>query len=160
MQLLSPTDSQMYNHIFFAPPSRTALSPSPHTRKLGILFDSQLRFDCYINHISRASFFQLKNIAPCLLLTYLPCCRNPPSDYCKSILCGQSSELLNTSVLHLLTHTPFPDHSTPVRQSLHWLPITQHTQFIIPLFTLNNQPPQFSHRSAPPPILFFRNDLI
>lgn len=141
MQLLSPTDSQMYNHIFFAPPSRTALSPSPHTRKLGILFDSQLRFDCYINHISRASFFQLKNTAPCLLLTYLLCCRNPPSDYCKSILYGLSSELLNTlqnpDLCSPSAHPhplPGPQHPGPPKPALapHY---TAHTVQTPPLYT-------------------------
>ncbi len=41
----------------------STLSPSPHIRNIGVIFDSNLSFEHHVNQISRTAFFHLKNIA-------------------------------------------------------------------------------------------------
>ena len=135
------------------------LTPTSHIRNLGIIFDSQLKFDHHINHITRTAFFHLKNIArlrPSLTFsaaeTLIHAFITSRLDYCNSILYGSSSKVLNklqyiqNSVARLLTHTRSRDHITPVLQNLHWLPITHRIQFKIILLTfkaLHNQAPSY-----------------
>ncbi|KAK0151579.1 hypothetical protein N1851_007117 [Merluccius polli] len=157
--IINPTPRTKSTHNFSLTFDNCTLSPSPHIRNLGVIFDSQLKFDHHINHITRTAFFHLKNIArlrPSLTFsaaeTLIHAFITSRLDYCNSILYGSSSKVLNklqyiqNSAARLLTHTRSRDHITPVLQNLHWLPITHRIQFKILLLThkaLNNQAPSY-----------------
>ncbi|XP_046873364.1 uncharacterized protein LOC124465555 [Hypomesus transpacificus] len=137
----------------------STLSPSPHIRILGIIFDSHLTFERHVHNITRTAFFHLKNIArlrPSLSSTtaeiLIHLFITSRLDYCNSILYGSPSKILNklqyiqNSAARLLTHTRSRDHITPVLQKLHWLPVPQRIHFKVLLLThkaLHNQAPRY-----------------
>uniref|UniRef100_A0A8P4G516 Reverse transcriptase domain-containing protein n=1 Tax=Dicentrarchus labrax TaxID=13489 RepID=A0A8P4G516_DICLA len=137
----------------------STLSPSPHSRNLGVIFDNNLSFEHHINQITRTAFFHLKNIArlrPSLSFsaaeTLIHAFITSRIDYCNSILYGTPSKTLNklqyihNSAARMLTHTRTRDHITPILQNLHWLPVPQRIQFKILLLThkaLHNQAPSY-----------------
>ncbi len=157
--IIDPTPHAKASHNFTLSFDNCTLSPSSHTRNLGIIFDTKLRFDLHITHITRTAFFHLKNIArlrPSLTFsaaeTLIHAFITSRLDYCSSILYGSPSKLLNklqyiqNSAARLLTHTRSRDHITPILRVLHWLPITYWIKFKIILLTfkaLNNLAPPY-----------------
>ncbi len=118
-----------------------------HATNLGIIFDSELRFDRQINTVVKNSLFHLRRIAKLKIVlsktdlekvihAFITSCL----DYCNVLYSGvcQSSlsrlQLVQNSMARLLTNTKKRDHITPILASLHWLPVKQLIVFKILLF--------------------------
>ena len=147
-----------------------SVTPSALVRNLGLYMDPALSFKPHINHITKTSFFHLRNIArlrptlsPSAAETLIHAFITSRLDYCNSILYGLPSNVLQklqyvqNSVARLLTRSPSREHITPILRKLHWLPITQRIHFKILLITykaLNNLAPPYLtdllHRHSPP----------
>lgn len=137
----------------------SSLTPSPHCRNLGVIFDNKLTFSQHIKAVTKTAFHHLRNIArlrPSLSFpaaeTLIHAFITSRIDYCNSIIYGTTSNLLNklqyiqNSAARLLTHTRSRDHITPVLQNLHWLPVPYRIKFKILLLThkaLHNQAPSY-----------------
>ncbi|XP_072556731.1 uncharacterized protein [Paramormyrops kingsleyae] len=150
------TKSSLHSTVHF---DNTILSPSPLIRNLGVLLDPTLSFEPHVKHITRTTFFHLKNIArlrPSLTFsaaeTLIHAFITSRIDYCNSILYGSPSKTLNrlqyiqNSAARLLTQTRSREHITPVLQKLHWLPVPQRIHFKILLITfkaLHNLAPSY-----------------
>ena len=135
------------------------VTPSPSVRNLGIIMDSTLSFRSHINHVTKISFFHLRNIArlrPTLSSSaaerLIHAFITSRLDYCNSILYGLPSTILQklqyvqNSAARLLTHTRSREHITPILRQLHWLPIQQRIHFKILLTTykaLHNLAPSY-----------------
>ncbi|XP_075963092.1 uncharacterized protein LOC142966290 [Anarhichas minor] len=158
MIIIGPKSLTKTSHNFCLTIDNSTLSPSPHIRNLGVMFDSNLSFEHHVKQITRTAFFHLKNIArlrPSLSSsaaeTLIHAFITSRIDYCNSILHGTSSKILNklqyiqNSAARLLTHTRSRDHITPVLQNLHWLPVPQRIQYKILLThkALHNQAPSY-----------------
>ncbi|XP_075934503.1 uncharacterized protein LOC142934035 isoform X2 [Anarhichas minor] len=158
MIIIGPKSLTKTDHNFCLTIDNSTLSPSPHIRNLGVMFDSNLSFEHHVKQITRTAFFHLKNIArlcPSLSSaaeTLTHAFITSRIDYCNSILHGTSSKILNklqyiqNSAARLLTHTRSRDHITPVLQNLHWLPVPQRIEYKILLLThkaLHNQAPSY-----------------
>jgi len=50
-------------------------------------------------------------------------------DYCNSLLCGVSNNLLQNAAARLITRTWRCEHISPVLQTLHWLPVRRRVEF-------------------------------
>ncbi|XP_078020681.1 uncharacterized protein LOC144459834 [Epinephelus lanceolatus] len=142
----------------------STLSSSRHIWNLGIIFDSQLKFDHHFNYITRTAFFHLKNIArlrPSLTYsaaeTLIHAFITSRLDYCNIILYGSSSKVLNklqhiqNTAAHLLTHTRSREHITPVLQKRYWLPISHCIQYKILLLTTWPPPNSQTYSTTTPP---------
>ncbi|XP_060780506.1 NACHT, LRR and PYD domains-containing protein 3-like [Neoarius graeffei] len=128
-------------------------------KNLGIYMDPALSFKSHINHVTKTSFFHLRNIArlrPTLSTpaaeTLIHAFITSRLNYCNSILYGLPSTVLQklqyvqNSAAQLLTRSPSREHITSVLRQLHWLPIKQRIHFKILLITykaLNNLAPSY-----------------
>ncbi|XP_045906087.1 uncharacterized protein LOC123971372 [Micropterus dolomieu] len=137
--------------------NNSTLYPSPHIRNL--VFDSNLTFEHYINHVTRTAFFHLKNSArlrPSLTFsaaeTLIHAFITSRIDYCNSILYGSPAKAQNklqyiqNSAARLLTTTRTRDNITLVLQNLHLLPVPQRIPYKILLLThkaLHNKAPSY-----------------
>lgn len=131
----------------------------PKVRNLGVIFDSDLRFDAQVSAVVGSCFYQLRlitSIKPFLFIRDLQ--RVIISlilsrlDYCNSLYIGLTDELTNrlqlimNSAARMLTGTRMRDHISPVLASLHWLPVQERAQFKTLLFTykaLNGLAPDY-----------------
>ncbi len=113
-------------------------------RKLGVQFDSNLRFESHISSICKITFFYLKNISklqPMLSMsnaeTLTHAFMTTRLDYCNALLCSCSACLINklqmvqNAAARVLTGTRKYDHISPVLSTLHWLPIKHCIHFKI-----------------------------
>ncbi|XP_060773433.1 uncharacterized protein LOC132883614 isoform X2 [Neoarius graeffei] len=139
--------------------------PSPLVRNLGIYMDPALSFKLRINHVTKTSFFHLRNIArlrPTLSTpaaeTLIHAFITSRLDYCNSLPSTvlQKLQYVQNSAAQLLTRSPSREHITPVLRQLHWFPIKQRVHFKILLITykaLNNLAPSYLtdllHRHSP-----------
>jgi hypothetical protein len=117
---------------------------STSARDLGVIFDSTLSFTNHTNSICKAAHYHLRDLyrirkflnkpALMLLANALVSSR---LDYCNSLLLGISKSNLaklqrvQNSLARVVSKTPKRDHITPVRKSLHWLPIKERIDFKI-----------------------------
>ncbi len=125
----------------------TASNLHRQVRNLGVVFDSELKFNKQVNSVVKAGFFQLRNIAKikhflsfddlkhvihALILSRL--------DYCNSLYLGIPAVLLNrlqllqNATTRLLTGTKKQVSVSPVLASLHWLPVHFRVQFKVLLY--------------------------
>ncbi len=105
-----------------------SLDSSSSVRNLGVLFDSNLSFDSHVSSICKTAFFFLKNISklrPLLSMSnakmLIHAFMTSRLDYCNALLGGCSSRLINYR--YKLTRTRKYDYISPVKSTLHWLPI-------------------------------------
>ncbi len=118
--------------------------PSSQVQNLGVIFAPQLTFDAHIKHISKISFYHLKNIAWLIyFLTFADAERlihafiKSKLDNCNALFSGLPAKSLNrlqyiqNSAAHVLTRTTPREHITPVLSQLHWLPINARIDFKI-----------------------------
>uniref|UniRef100_A0A3P9KHX3 Reverse transcriptase domain-containing protein n=1 Tax=Oryzias latipes TaxID=8090 RepID=A0A3P9KHX3_ORYLA len=124
---------------------------------LGVKIYSNLTFDHRISHLSKVSFFHLKNIAklrPSLTQSdaekLIHAFVSSRLDYCNALLVGipgrslEKLQLIQSCAARVLTRRRKFDLITPVLQSLHWLPIRSRIQYKLCLLTY-----QCVHGTAP-----------
>jgi len=128
-------------------------------RNLGVIFDSELKFDRQINAVVKNSFFHLRSIAKLKsILTFddmekvVHAFVSSRLDYCNVLYLGVSQaslsrlQLVQNSAARLLTGTKKREHITPVLIKLHWLPIRYRVQYKALLYvfkSLNGQSPEY-----------------
>uniref|UniRef100_A0A3P9JI23 Reverse transcriptase domain-containing protein n=1 Tax=Oryzias latipes TaxID=8090 RepID=A0A3P9JI23_ORYLA len=124
---------------------------------LGVKIDSTLTFDHHVRHLSKVSFFHLKNIAklrPSLTQSdaekLIHAFISSRLDYCNALLVGipgrslERLQHIQNCAARVLTRRRKFDHITPVLQSLPWLPIRSRIQYKLCLLTY-----QCVHGTAP-----------
>ena len=124
--------------------SNKTIQPVSSARNLGIIFDSNLSFSDHISYISKSCFSHIRDLrrirntldhkTACTFATSLI---HSKLDYCNSLYLNISNQQLNrlqlvlNSAARAVTKTPKFHHITPHLKSLHWLKITQRTQYKI-----------------------------
>ncbi len=124
--------------------SSLSLDSKTEARNLGVIIDSNLNFRSHINHITKTSFYHLKNISKLrgflsksdsekLIHAFI----TSRLDYCNSLFTGipkssiQRFQLIQNAAARILTGTKKHQHITPVLKSLHWLPVRTRIDFKI-----------------------------
>ena len=148
----------------------SSLNTTHSARNLGFIFDEHLTFSGQISAISKACYcyiIQLRCIRPyldscttsCTIATFIV---HPKLDYCKSlyynlpksqITCLQQ---IQNSLARVVVQAPKCCHITPILHSLHWLKITEHTEYKLLSLTnkvLTTTQPSYLHNliSVQPP---------
>ena len=137
----------------------STIPPSSEVRNLGSWFDAQLKMDCHINKVCKASFFHLFNIRRIrkflsfesvqILVNAFVTSR---LDYANSLLYGlpacqiQKLQRVQNAAARLICNVGRFDHITPVLINLHWLPVNFRINFKILLITfkaLNGLAPEY-----------------
>ena len=112
------------------------LSPVDAIKNLGVWFDSDFSFSCHVRNICKASFVHIRDLkrlrgyltheAALLAANALVGSR---LDYCNSLVSGLSAldiqklQCVQNSLARIVANTTKYSHITPVRKSLHWLPV-------------------------------------
>ena len=120
----------------------TAITPTPSTRNLGVIFDQYLDMSAHITSVCRNANFQLQSLKRIRkYLTQDSCAKLIHSfvtsrlDYSNSLLSGlpdcqlqKLQRILNTAA-RIVSLKPKFEHITPVLKDLHWLPVSQRIRF-------------------------------
>ena len=136
-----------------------SLLVKPQVRNLGVLFDSDLRFNKQVSAVVSSCFYQLRTISKIksflssqhlqrviIMLIF------SRIDYCNSLLSGIAKGTINrlqlvmNAAARLLTRTKMREHITPVLASLHWLPVEYRIKFKTLMFVfkaLNGLAPHY-----------------
>jgi hypothetical protein len=127
------------------------VTPLDCVRDLGVTLDSQLTMKQHVDIITRSCFHhlrQLRSVRQSLtfdaLRTVVQAFIISRVDYCNSVLHGVAADTIRhlQAVLHaaarLITGARLYDHITPtLRDTLHWLPVTQRIEYKIALMSFN-----------------------
>ena len=126
----------------------TSVLPVVSARNLGVIVQSDLKMDSFVNNICRSASFSLYKIGQirkyldtkstellvhALIISHL--------DQCNSLLYGLPEIQLNklqriqNSAARLITLTRKYDHITPILHKLHWLPIKYRVIYKVLLIT-------------------------
>jgi len=118
------------------------LEPSESLRILGVIFDNRLLHDAHVATISRTVKFHLRNLT--LIRKYLDENSTHAAvralilsrlEYCNSLLYGTSTknlhtiQLLQNQAARLIYKKPKSTHTSPLIQSLHWLPVPRRIEY-------------------------------
>ena len=114
----------------------TLLSPAEAIRNLGAWFDSDFSFSCHVRNICKACFVHIRDLkrlrgyptreAALLAANALV---GSQLDYCNSLFRSISAldlrrlQCVQNSLARIMANTTKYSYITPVRKSLHWLPI-------------------------------------
>lgn len=116
--------------------------PSSQARNLGVIFDSQFKFNSQIMATTKSCSFWLKNLYS--LKKYLPdeslkilvhAFITSRLDFCNSLLNNlpkyetKRLQIIQNLAARLITNTPRLEHISPSLYQLHWLPICYRAQF-------------------------------
>jgi hypothetical protein len=141
------------------------LEPSQSLRILGVIFDDRLLHDAQVANISRTVKFHLRNLT--LIRKYLDAsCTHAAIralvlsrlDYCNSLLYGTSTknlhslQLLQNQAARLIYMKPKYTHTSPLIQTLHWLPVLQRIEYknaVLTYKSLSNQASTWATVSTP-----------
>ena len=122
-----------------------------------------MSFTDQINSLSKSCHFHIRDI--CRIRHLLPLSADTTLanslvssklDYCNSLYNGISQANLNkiqriqNTLAHVITNTSEFEHITPILKKLHWLPIKQHIDYKLCLFTyktLQIQQPTYLYNS-------------
>jgi len=132
-------------------------SPAVSARNLGVIFDSELKFDQHVTQICKSCFYHIRDmrrirrhltsktakvIANSLVGSKL--------DYCNSLLYGidekeiKRLQCVQNALARVVCRAPKFSHVTPLLKSLHWLKIKSRIKFKINTLTYktlaNDQP--------------------
>jgi Reverse transcriptase (RNA-dependent DNA polymerase) len=134
------------------------IQPAEHIRSLGVYLDQHLRFDRQINAVSRACYFQLRQIKTVIrkldsnaIRSLLQAFLSIRIDYCNSLYFNlpsvRTSQLqrIQNSAARLYSGTKIHDHISPVLQELHWLPVTARISYKVAVIAF-----QLQYALAPP----------
>ena len=118
------------------------LSPVDAIKNLGVWFDSDFSFSCHVRNTCKASFVHIRDLkrlrgyltreAAFLAANALVGSR---LDYCNSLFRGLSAldirrlQCVQNSLARIVANTTKYSHITPVRKSLHWLPVLHRSVF-------------------------------
>ena len=118
------------------------LSPVDAIKNLGVWFDSDFSFSCHVRNICKASFVHIRDLkrlrgyltreAALLAANALVGSR---LDYCNSLFRGLSAldirrlQCVQNSLARIVANTTKYSYITPVRKSLHWLPVLHRSVF-------------------------------
>ncbi len=104
-----------------------------HVKNLGVVFDSELKFDKQINSVVSASFFQLRGLRKLKSLlsfgdleTVIHAFISTRLDYCNALYAGVNQfslsrlQLVQNAVVRFLMGRKKREHITPILV-LHWL---------------------------------------
>jgi len=109
-------------------------------RNLGVITDSQLSLDAHVAALCRSGYYQLRQLHPATrslstdtdkTLVQALAFVSSRLDYCNSLLCVVSEELMRrlqsvqNTAARLVTGTCRRDHTMPILRHLHWLPMRQ-----------------------------------
>ena len=124
------------------------ISSSSTAKNLGVILDSYLKLDKYINATCKSSFFHIKNIGRirnCLsdesAAIVIHAFITNKLDYCNSLLYGLSDfqiqrlQKIQNIAARILTKSKRDSHITPILKHLHWLPIHFRIRFKILVLT-------------------------
>lgn len=132
---------------------------STSVRNLGVILDSQLKFDQQVQQVFRSCMYiirELWRVRP--LLTHSSCESLVLSlvisriDYCNSLLCGTTKaninklQLVQNAACRLIMRSRFRDHVSPLLKSLHWLRVSERITFKVGVMTykcLHDQAPAY-----------------
>ena len=118
------------------------LSPVDAIKNLGVWFDSDFSFSCHVRNICKASFVHIRDLKR--LRGYLTheaallaanALAGSCLDYCNSLFRGLSAldirrlQCVQNSLARIVANTTKYSHITPVRKSLHWLPVLHRSVF-------------------------------
>ena len=135
------------------------ISPTPAARDVGVLVDSHLTLSKYVNSVCKSAFFPISNI--CRIRKYLDrdnCERlvhafiSSKLDSCNSLLTGlpdkdiSKLQCVQNAAARLIVGAANNEHTSPILQQLHWLPVKFRIDFKILMLTykaLNNQVPDY-----------------
>lgn len=153
--VFGPTDQCVYDF------KSTSLSPysTSCVRNLGVLFDSNLKFDKQISTVVKSCFYHIRllsKVKPFLSLKKLEIAMHAfvtsRLDYCNSLYVGVSQscvsrlQLVQNAAARLLTGKCKYENITPVLISLHWLPVKYRIDYKILMFvfkSLHSLAPQY-----------------
>ena len=129
------------------------IQPVKSARNLGVIFESDLKMNDYVNNICRSASFALYKIGrirnflnqkstEILIHTFI----TSRLDQCNSLLYGLPDshiaklQRIQNSAARLVTRTRYYDHIgihhiTPVLQKLHWLPVSYRIMYKIIVLT-------------------------
>jgi len=136
------------------------VSVASSVKNLGVYLDTSLTMERQVNAISKACYYQIRNIGHIRRYITLDACKTlahalitPRLDYANALLYGLPSTLMtrlqkvqNYSA-RLVTRTHKREHITPVLNSLYWLPVIYRSQYKILVYTfktLQGTAPQYS----------------
>ena len=115
------------------------LSPVDAIKNLGVWFDSDFSFSCHVRNTCKASFRDLKRLRGYLTREAALLAANAlvgsRLDYCNSLFRGLSAldiqrlQCVQNSLARIVANTTKYSHITPVRKSLHWLPVLHCSVF-------------------------------
>ena len=135
------------------------ISTASSVRNLGVIFDTALSSEAFVNSICKSAWFNLFNIsksrrslttdaAKILIQAYVM----SKIDYCNSLLYGIPDKLLNriqriqNYAARVVLRLHKFSHITPALATLHWLPVKRRIDFKIALLVykaLNGQAPAY-----------------
>jgi len=117
-------------------------------KNLGVYFDTSLTMERQLNAISKAYYYQIRNICHIRGYITLDACKTLAHglitsrlDYGNALLYGLPITLMTrlqkvqNSFARLVTRTHKIEHITPVFNSLHWLPLIYRSQYKILMYT-------------------------
>lgn len=126
----------------------TTITPSSCVKNLGVYFDSYLTMEKHVNEVSKACYYQIRNIWKIRhYLTDAACKTLVQSlvisrlDYGNALLYGlpqtliKRLQLVQNSAARLVTLVRKHDHITPSLIDLHWLPVPQRSKYKIIMYT-------------------------
>ncbi len=109
-------------------------------RNLGVVFDTDLKFDKQVNAVVKSCFFQIRSLArlkPILLMNAFILSH---LDYCKVLFVGscQTSilrlQLVQNAAARLLVSAKKSQHISPILASLRWLPVGFRIKYKVLLY--------------------------
>ena len=122
--------------------------PTQSARNLGVLFDSNMTMNDFVQKTCQSMYFHLRSISNirkilsdktvAIIIHAFVISR---LDYCNSLLYNMSSSQIaklqraQNSAARILSRTCKRDHISPILKELHWLPVRERTEYKILLMT-------------------------
>jgi hypothetical protein len=125
----------------------TVVTPSTSVHNLGVILDSELTVAAHVNSVTRACFYQLRQLrfvrhllTPDTTKMIIHSFIASRVDYCNSLLFGTTAHVqrklqaVMNAAARLICSLSRHDHITPaLRDELHWLPVQQRIEFKVAL---------------------------